>query len=520
MINSICKPCPEPIAFVPTALPETVCEPCELPKQYPVLLPTQRSETVTVDTYLDALRLVIREYNCEFVPPRVSYRAPVINGKPITGNLENDYTFAYRVVYGEPPYTFTIQNGLLPPGLSLNETTGEITGTPLEEGRYNFNITVRDVRNRSNTLMGVISIYENNNTVDPEEPTNPDELTVIGYTGETFQLILDGSISIEYVYYGSLWGDAAQKRFIWINGTSDADENPASNLLIVGGDPEIDAFLDVEGLPDSFTITRNYQQGMAKSDPRNSAANIVCYQIHGVGSTGEYPLTFTINELGESVFTFAQTLTIENVYEAEPVATMWDHRSLNGVWRNEFLASRLDYDGAGLHYGCRARQHGAPGGANWSTIKALSPKNSGKKVWEFVHLPSVVGTEDQVAYGICAASQSNAQTQLFGETLSGVCLIPNVGGTFKVYVNGSLEVDGSGPILPLDVITFAADFDSETMLIKQNGTLIASLTNIGTETWTIAAAGKGAADVHLEVANITFNLSYPESGYDIWEIDP
>jgi hypothetical protein len=45
---------------------------------------------------------------------------------------------------GRTPYTWSVTQGLLPIGLSLNPTTGEISGTPIADGTYNLLIHVVD----------------------------------------------------------------------------------------------------------------------------------------------------------------------------------------------------------------------------------------------------------------------------------------------------------------------------------------------------------------------------------------
>lgn len=45
---------------------------------------------------------------------------------------------------GTAPYTWSITNGSLPPGLSLNASTGAISGTPTTVGDFNFVVQVRD----------------------------------------------------------------------------------------------------------------------------------------------------------------------------------------------------------------------------------------------------------------------------------------------------------------------------------------------------------------------------------------
>jgi hypothetical protein len=53
-------------------------------------------------------------------------------------------TQTLTAVGGQAPYTWT-QTGL-PPGLSLNGTTGQITGTPSTVGTYTVTVTARDAR--------------------------------------------------------------------------------------------------------------------------------------------------------------------------------------------------------------------------------------------------------------------------------------------------------------------------------------------------------------------------------------
>jgi hypothetical protein len=72
--------------------------------------------------------------------------APVITDTcPITtGNEDEAYTYTFTVVGGTGPYTWSIITGVLPTGLTLNASTGEITGTPTEVGAFSFTIQVED----------------------------------------------------------------------------------------------------------------------------------------------------------------------------------------------------------------------------------------------------------------------------------------------------------------------------------------------------------------------------------------
>src|SRR5208283_4157317 len=66
------------------------------------------------------------------------------------------YSSALVASGGVAPYTFSIISGSLPPGLTLNTSTGAITGTPTTTGTYNF--TAQVVDSKGNTATASCSI--------------------------------------------------------------------------------------------------------------------------------------------------------------------------------------------------------------------------------------------------------------------------------------------------------------------------------------------------------------------------
>lgn len=61
-----------------------------------------------------------------------------------SAELGTPYSDVITANGGTSPYTFSIASGSLPPGLSLNSSTGEISGTPTTAATYTFEFRVDD----------------------------------------------------------------------------------------------------------------------------------------------------------------------------------------------------------------------------------------------------------------------------------------------------------------------------------------------------------------------------------------
>jgi uncharacterized protein YhjY with autotransporter beta-barrel domain len=69
---------------------------------------------------------------------------------------------------GSTPYTYTVTAGALPPGLTLNSSTGQITGTPTTIGNFTFTILARDINGNFGSHSYTIGTARLDPTLDPD----------------------------------------------------------------------------------------------------------------------------------------------------------------------------------------------------------------------------------------------------------------------------------------------------------------------------------------------------------------
>lgn len=72
--------------------------------------------------------------------------------------VDGDYSVFLQAQNGAEPYTWSIVSGSLPPGLSLAESTGEISGSPTTAGSFSFTIEVTDSATSPETAQKSFSI--------------------------------------------------------------------------------------------------------------------------------------------------------------------------------------------------------------------------------------------------------------------------------------------------------------------------------------------------------------------------
>ncbi|MEZ5367387.1 MAG: putative Ig domain-containing protein, partial [Bryobacterales bacterium] len=77
-----------------------------------------------------------------------------------TGIVGGAYNSSLSTSGGTSPFSWSISSGALPPGLSIDSSSGLVSGTPTASGTYNFTVQVIDSTSLSKTSNQSIEIYD------------------------------------------------------------------------------------------------------------------------------------------------------------------------------------------------------------------------------------------------------------------------------------------------------------------------------------------------------------------------
>ncbi|UCC80689.1 MAG: putative Ig domain-containing protein [Candidatus Zixiibacteriota bacterium] len=110
---------------------------------------------------------------------QTSYTMNIVTTELPDGDPGEPYSEVIEARGGNGQYTFTLYNGSLPDGLTLDENTGVISGTPVAEGVYDFTIRCTDTTPYTDdqeytVIIGVIVDTEE------DEPPQPWQFALIG----------------------------------------------------------------------------------------------------------------------------------------------------------------------------------------------------------------------------------------------------------------------------------------------------------------------------------------------------
>jgi hypothetical protein len=77
----------------------------------------------------------------------------------------NNYSFTFSATGGTAPYTFSVSAGTLPTGLSLNPSTGDLSGIPTQAGTFSFTITATDISSNTGSQGYTLLVNKASQTI-------------------------------------------------------------------------------------------------------------------------------------------------------------------------------------------------------------------------------------------------------------------------------------------------------------------------------------------------------------------
>lgn len=333
-----------------------------------------------------------------------------VSGNAPNGTKGDAYGYSYSASGGIPPYRFSVGGGLVPPGLSINATTGVLSGIAGFAGNYSFTVYVTDSDGITSGASDSISIF--NPVGDPGNPNNPNP-------NNPDDPVIPGAIT------GSGYGG-------YINTPYYADAAIGEGLALSGSGTWA---LRSEGLPENLTVTgtaiAGYPTSTASATPRIKGGVLF-------GSSVDYTTTLAIT--------------------ASPSFTVWSPFDRNlSFYRVRFNSAPAPYLSA---TGLSDTLDG------YRQIRALNGLNSGKRYWE-IQLTALPASY-RFAVGIDASSVNFTTTE--AETIGDV---PGQWGFSQTQAGASLRQFGSSTsttsAVQGDRICCAADLTAGSLWIRVNG---------------------------------------------------
>jgi hypothetical protein len=157
-------------------------------------------------TFLLTLSLLLIAYSVAFAGenrpiPFVDDRDYSSLSQPLTlsGNMPaasvgHAYNTAIAVSGGQNPYQFSVRLGSLPPGVTLNTSTGALTGTPIASGSYIFEVVASDLPRLDHGMrIFSISVAASNPGSPVHVTVSPSGMTLAANQTQTFTAAVTGT---------------------------------------------------------------------------------------------------------------------------------------------------------------------------------------------------------------------------------------------------------------------------------------------------------------------------------------
>ncbi len=108
-----------------------------------------------------------------------NYSLNIVTTELPDGDPNEQYEAVIEARGGNEPYAFTLSDGEMPTGLSLDSETGEISGIPTEEGEFDFTVECIDANDYTDDQAYTLLIGEPTD-ISGDDPRTPSNFALIG----------------------------------------------------------------------------------------------------------------------------------------------------------------------------------------------------------------------------------------------------------------------------------------------------------------------------------------------------
>ncbi len=219
---------------------------------------------------------------------------PTITSAALSGGeVGEPYAVTPTATGGTAPLTWSVSTGSLPAGLTLNPSTGAVTGTPTASGSFTFSLQVTDANNKFATQPESLSITAAPTITTPSLPSGD-----VGVTYSTTPTVTGGTAPFSWAVVGSLpAGLSITSSTGAITGTPTTPGSVTFTLQVTDHNGVSATHVESIAVADAVAITSS-PAGAGEVGVAYSFSPVV---IDGVGpyvwslSTGSLPVGLTLN---------------------------------------------------------------------------------------------------------------------------------------------------------------------------------------------------------------------------------
>ncbi len=326
---------------------------------------------------------------------------------------------------GATPYSFAVTAGSLPTGLSLNTSTGAITGTPTIASGFSFTITATDSSTGTGPYTG--SRAYSVTTSAPSITLSPSSLSS-GVVGSPYSQIISASGGTASYTYAVTAGSLPNGVTLASNGTlsGTATQGGTFNFTVTATDSS-------GGTGAPFTGSRAYSLTMAapsinvtpRNQPAATVASAYSASFAAAGGTGPYSFAITGGSLPAGL-----SLASNGTLSGTPTA--------GGVFN--FTVTATDSStGSGPYTGSQAISLTV-----LAPTVAISPSSlpAGTQNLAYSQSVSASGGTAPYSFAVTSGALPAGLTLSSGGALSGT---PTAAGSFSFTVTATDSSTGTGP---------------------------------------------------------------------------